>query len=152
MQSVQEPAVRPAVTQLSQKQKKPLSDCLTIVGAVKFVFMDVMEKFVTATPLLQAMTLIHLKILNVNYIHMKEEKSVTIYVEGTPHEWPKNELISYEQVVTLEVPSYPEHPEVTYLVKYRKGHGGKPEGVLAKGESVKVKNEMNFNVSETGQS
>lgn len=83
---------------------------------------------------------------------MKEEKSVTIYVEGTPHEWPKNELISYEQVVTLEVPSYPEHPEVTYLVKYRKGHGGKPEGVLAKGESVKVKNEMNFNVSETGQS
>ncbi len=83
---------------------------------------------------------------------MEKEKTVTIHVEGTPHEWPKNEMISYAQVVTLEVPTYPDHPEISYLVKYRRGHGEKPEGILAKGESIKVKDGMIFNVSETGES
>ncbi len=76
---------------------------------------------------------------------------VTIIVEGTPHEWPKDE-ISYAEVVTLEVPDYPQHPEITYSVKYKRGHGNKPEGVLAPGETVRVKEGMIFSVSETGQS
>ena len=80
------------------------------------------------------------------------KQTVTIIVEGTPHEVPRNEEISYAQVVTLEVPDYPEHPEITYAVTYRNGHGDKPEGVLAPGASVKVKDGMIFNVSETGQS
>jgi hypothetical protein len=79
------------------------------------------------------------------------EKLVTIIVEGTPHEWPKGE-ISYSEVVTLEVPDYPQHPEITYSVKYKRGHGNKPEGVLAPNTSVKVKEGMVFSVSETGQS
>ena len=81
----------------------------------------------------------------------ESKKTVTIYVEGTPHEWPKGE-ITYAEVVTLEVPDYPQHPEITYSVKYKRGHGNKPEGILAPGESVKVKEEMSFNVSDTGQS
>lgn len=80
-----------------------------------------------------------------------EKKLVTIIVEGTPHEWPKDE-ITYAEVVTLEVPDYPQHPEITYSVKYKKGHGNKPEGILAPGASVKVKEGMSFSVSETGQS
>jgi hypothetical protein len=68
-----------------------------------------------------------------------------------PHEWPKEE-ISYEQVVTLEVPDYAQHPEINYSVKYKRGQGNKPEGILLKGESVKVKDGMVFSVSETGQS
>ena len=83
---------------------------------------------------------------------MKDDhKTVTIVVNGTPHEWPKGE-ITYAEVVTLEVPDFAEHPEITYSVKYRKGHGEKPEGTLAPGGSVKVKDGMVFNVSETGQS
>jgi len=82
----------------------------------------------------------------------EEKKLVTIYVEGTPHEWPKNEEISYAQVVTLEVPDYSQHPEITYTVTYKRGHGDKPEGTLVPGASVKVKEEMRFYVSETGQS
>lgn len=82
----------------------------------------------------------------------QEEKFVTIVVEGTPHEWPKNELISYAQVVTLEVPDYAQHPEITYSVTYDKGHGNKPKGILNLGASVKVKDGMVFYVSETGQS
>lgn len=79
-------------------------------------------------------------------------QTVTIYVESTPHEWPKNEDITYAQVVTLEFPDYPQHPEITYSVKYRNGHGNKPEGILTNGSSVKVKDGMIFNVSRTGQS
>ena len=82
----------------------------------------------------------------------KEPKTVSIIVEGAPHEWPKNADISYDDVVTLEVPTYPQHQEITYAVTYRNGEGHKPEGVLAKGASVKVKDGMIFNVSETGQS
>ena len=79
------------------------------------------------------------------------DKTVTIIVEATPHEWPKGE-ISYAELVTLEVPDYPNHPEITYSVKYKRGQGEKPEGVLAPGASVKVKEGMIFSVSETGQS
>lgn len=80
-----------------------------------------------------------------------EKKTVTIVVEGTPHEWPKDE-ITYAEVVTLEVPDYTQHPEITYSVKYKKGQGNKPEGILSAGGSVKVKEGMVFSVSETGQS
>ena len=81
----------------------------------------------------------------------EEKKTVTIIVEGTPHEWPKGE-ITYAEVVTLEVPDYLQHPEITYSVKYKNGHGNKPEGILLPGGSVKIKEGMIFSVSETGQS
>lgn len=80
-----------------------------------------------------------------------EKKPITIIVEGAPHEWPKQK-ISYEEVVTLEVPDYAQHPDINYAVKYKRAHGNKPEGILVKGDSVKVKEGMVFSVSETGQS
>lgn len=82
----------------------------------------------------------------------KEQKTVTIIVEGTPHEWPKKQEITYAELVTLEVVDYTQHPEITYSVKFTKGNGNKPAGVLAPGGSIKVKEGMIFNVSETGQS
>ena len=81
----------------------------------------------------------------------EKKKTVTIVVEGTEHEWHKDD-ISYAQVVTLEVPDYAQHSEITYSVRYKRGQGNKPEGTLAPGASVKVKEGMIFNVSETGQS
>ncbi len=77
--------------------------------------------------------------------------TITIIVEGTPHRWSKDR-ITFDEVVTLEVPDYAQHPEITYSVKYKKGRGERPEDTLAKGESVKVKDGMIFYVSETGQS
>ena len=71
--------------------------------------------------------------------HDKHEKTVTIVVDGTPHQVPKNEYITYAEVVTLAYPDYPQHPEITYSVTYTRGHGEKPEGILNPGESVKVK-------------
>lgn len=79
----------------------------------------------------------------------QEKKLVTIVVEGTPHEWPKDE-ITYAEVVALEFGQY--SPNITYSITYKRGHGNKPEGVLVRDASVKVKDGMVFNVSETGQS
>jgi Multiubiquitin len=77
---------------------------------------------------------------------------VTIIVNGTPYGWPKDDDITYAQVVTLDVPDYPQHPDVTYSVKYKNGPHSKPEGTLSPGGSVKVKQGMVFSVSSTGQS
>lgn len=77
---------------------------------------------------------------------------VTIIVEAEPYKWLKGEKISYAEVVTLAFPDFPQHPERTYSVTYRKGEGQHHEGVLPSGGSVKVKDGMEFNVTDTGQS
>jgi hypothetical protein len=82
----------------------------------------------------------------------EHKQTITIIVEGSPHEWPKGDEITYVEVVTLEIPNYSEHPEITYSVKFKNGHGNKPEGILPPGGSVKLKEGMIFSVSETGQS
>lgn len=81
----------------------------------------------------------------------EQKKLVTIIVEGSPHEWPKGD-ISYDQVVTLEVPSHTPDSQTLYSVGYERGNGNKPEGTLSPGSTVKVKEGMVFHVSETGQS
>ena len=80
-----------------------------------------------------------------------EKWEITIIVNGTPHKWLEHE-ITYAQVVTLDVPDYPQHPEITYSVKYKHGPGHKPEGTLSPGGVVEVKNREVFSVSPTGQS
>ena len=81
-----------------------------------------------------------------------KDKTVTIVVDGTPHEVPKKENITYTEVVTLAYPDFPQHPEITFSVTYTRGHGDKPEGILAPGGSIKVKEGMSFRVNRTGQS
>lgn len=81
----------------------------------------------------------------------KDKKLVTIYVNGTKHEWPKVE-ITYAEVVKLDDPTYPQDPPLIYSVTYLRGQGNKPEGILSPGAEVKVKEGMEFRVSSTGQS
>jgi hypothetical protein len=80
-----------------------------------------------------------------------DKKLVTIVVNATDHEWPKDD-IAYIDVVAFAFPESKDHPEITYSVKYTRGHGDKPEGILAPGATVTVKDGMNFRVTETGQS
>ena len=79
-----------------------------------------------------------------------KKKLVTIIIDGTPHEVEKDEM-TYVEIVTLADPTYPQHPETTYSVTYKRGHGNQ-EGTLSPGGTVKVKDGMVFNVSRTGQS
>lgn len=83
---------------------------------------------------------------------MAEDKLVTIFVEGTPHEWPKNESISFNQIVIWVFPDFSPSDGRTYTVTFEKGPDDKHEGQLVKGSSVKVKDGMIFNVSRTGES
>ena len=81
-----------------------------------------------------------------------KDKTITIIVDGTPHEVPKKEILTYAEVVTLAYPDYAQHPEITYSVTYTRGHGDKPEGILAPGGTVTAKEGMVFRVNRTGQS
>lgn len=83
---------------------------------------------------------------------MADDKMWTIYVEGTPREWPKHEKISFEQVVKFVYSDYTPTDGKAYTVTYERGDNEKPEGQLVKGTSVKVKDGMSFNVSRTGES
>lgn len=83
--------------------------------------------------------------------HDKVKKKVTIIVNGSPEEVEKDDM-SYSEIVTLAYPDFPQHPERNYSVKYVRGHGNKPEGILSNGGTVKVKDGMEFTVSPTGQS
>lgn len=83
-------------------------------------------------------------------VHEKVKK-VEITINGEKFIVEKGEM-TYEEIVTLAFPDFPQHPERTYSVKYKKGHGHKPEGILTPGESVKIKDEMIFHVKHTGQS
>ena len=83
---------------------------------------------------------------------MADDKLVTIFVEGTPHEWPKDQEISFDQVVIWVYQDYSPSDKRAYTVTYERGDGKKPEGQLVKGGLVKVKDGMTFNVSRTGES
>jgi hypothetical protein len=79
-------------------------------------------------------------------------QEVTIIVDGTPHQWGLKE-ISYEQVVNLAYDGNPPAGEnVQITVGYHRGHGEKPAGDLEPGESVKVKDDMVFDVTATDRS
>jgi len=82
----------------------------------------------------------------------KDGKDIEIVVDGTEHQFIKNDEITYAEVVTFSYPDFAQHPDVTYSVTYTRGHGNKPEGILAPGGSVKVKDGMIFRVNRTGQS
>jgi hypothetical protein len=81
-----------------------------------------------------------------------KDKTIEIFVNGTPHDVPKKEELTYAEVVTLAFPDYPQHPDITYSVTYTRGNGNKPEGTLSPGGSVKAKEGMSFVVTRTGQS
>ena len=85
------------------------------------------------------------------HFHSGPPPEITIIVVGTEYEWSKPE-ITYDEVVTLFDPAYPQHPEINYSVKYKHGPAHKPEGILSRGASVKVKEGMAFSVSPTGKS
>ena len=79
------------------------------------------------------------------------DKEFVIYVNTRDHKWSEKE-ISFDQVVILAYGAISTNPKVIYTITYKRGHGNKPEGSMVKGEVIKVKNEMRFNVSESNQS
>lgn len=85
-----------------------------------------------------------------NENHKEHDKEFTIIVNAREKEWDKKE-ISYQEVIVLAFGEYIENENIEYTVAYSKAHGDK-NGTLTKGESVKVKEGMVFNVNKTDKS
>ena len=81
----------------------------------------------------------------------EHDKEVTIIVNTREKTWNKKE-ISYEEVIVLAFGSYSNDENVVYTVTYSKGPDSHHEGSLVKGCSVKVKDGMIFNVTQTNKS
>ena len=72
-----------------------------------------------------------------------------IYINTKLIEW-KEKVISYEEIVKLAFDSY--NASITYTVAYSKGFPPKTSGFLVIGQSIVVKNEMEFDVTATHKS
>jgi len=81
----------------------------------------------------------------------KATKTVTIIVNGTPKEVEKEE-ITFEEVINLAFDNPPTGTNVQFTVVYTRGVGNKPSGTLIEGQSVKVKDRMEFDVTTTNKS
>ncbi len=86
-----------------------------------------------------------------NENHKGHDKEVTIIVNTREKTWNKKE-ISYEEVIVLAFGSYSDDENIVYTVTFSKGPESHHEGSMVKGDSVKVKNGMIFNVTQTNKS
>lgn len=80
----------------------------------------------------------------------EKDKELTIVVNGREKNVSDRDL-SFDEVVAL-AEGLPTGPNIVYTITYRRGNGEKPEGTLAEGGSVKVKEGMIFNVRATDKS
>lgn len=78
-------------------------------------------------------------------------KDITIIVNGTQVPVQKGKL-SFDEVVKLAFETPPYGENTLFSVTYRRGDKDKPEGILAPGESVNVKDGMIFDVTATDKS
>lgn len=81
----------------------------------------------------------------------KEPKMVTIIINGTAKS-VENERMSFEEIVALAYETPPTGDGVQFTIQYTKGHSDKPKGTLVEGQSVKVKEGMEFDVTPTNRS
>lgn len=83
---------------------------------------------------------------------ISKEKAITeIVVNGDPKNWTKN-TISYEEVVQLAFGGSVDYETKVYTIVYKRGPKKNPQGSMVKGDIVKVKNRMIFNVTPTDKS
>jgi hypothetical protein len=85
------------------------------------------------------------------HFHSGQPREITIIVNGTKKTVRKEEL-SFSEVVILAFENPPYGENTLFTITYRRGPANKPEGILAEGESVKIKDGMIFDVTATDKS
>lgn len=80
-----------------------------------------------------------------------KDKEYIILVNAREKVW-NDKMISFNQVVILAFGTISENPNVSYTVTYKKGDNNKPEGIMVKGDEIKVKDGMRFNATQTNRS
>lgn len=79
-----------------------------------------------------------------------QNKEFTIFVNGRERTVNQDSL-TYQEVIELAFGGNGGE-NIIYTVTYKRGQGNKPEGILTEGESVKLKNNMKFDVTATDKS
>lgn len=77
-------------------------------------------------------------------------KDVTIYINGTP-KVVRKERLTFEEIVVLAFDNPPTGEGVQFTVQYSRGHSHS-KGSLIEGQSVQVKEGMEFDVTSTNRS
>ena len=80
-----------------------------------------------------------------------DDKQFDVTVNGRPKTVPSDEL-TFDEVVRLAFDPPPTGKAIMFAVTYRDGGGRPPEGSLAPGTTVKVKDGTVFNVTATDKS
>jgi hypothetical protein len=86
-----------------------------------------------------------------NEANQKHDKTLEITVNGRQKFVTSKEL-SFDEIVALAFDNPPTGDNIIFTVTYRRGEGNKPEGTLVKGEIIKIKDGMIFNVTATNKS
>jgi hypothetical protein len=81
----------------------------------------------------------------------RQGKQVTIYINGTPKVVQK-ERLSFEDIVALSFDTPPSGDGLQFTVQYSRGHSNNSKGSLVEGQSVQVKEGMEFDVTPTNRS
>lgn len=80
-----------------------------------------------------------------------QSKEYNIIVKGRK-KVVTSKVLTFDEVIALAFDNPPTGPNIEFTVTYRRGHGDKPEGSMVKGDTVKVKEGMVFNVTATDKS
>ena len=80
-----------------------------------------------------------------------QDKAVTIVINGTLKEVSKGEL-SYAELIALAFDKPPTGDGVQFSIQYTRGHKDNPKDSMVEGQSVKVKEGMEFDVTPTNRS
>lgn len=83
--------------------------------------------------------------------HAEHDKAVCVIVNGRRKEVDKRRL-TFDEVVALAFSTPPQGDAVQFTVQYTRGPEDKPSGTLVEGQSVKVKDGMEFDVTPTNRS
>ena len=83
----------------------------------------------------------------------KPEEPISIIVNGVDKALPAGTIqLSYDEVVKLAYPNYSDTPNILYTVVFSNGPIENKKGTLVKGDTVRVREEMIFNVGKSNKS
>jgi hypothetical protein len=83
--------------------------------------------------------------------HFYSQKAITIIINGQKKEVTETK-VAFDEIVKLAFPALPTGDNVMFTVRYRHGPRQNPSGTLLEGETVRIKNGMIFDVTQTVRS
>lgn len=94
-----------------------------------------------------------IKLVEDEYLYSAQPHKIeTVIIVNTRRKTVSGRKISFEKVVKLAFPDGPPTPETVYTVAYSNGPHRNPEGKMVSGQTVRIRDGMVFDVTETSRS